>query len=288
LHVFRRYFAAEGEFDGLEVDAYVVVSERYLVMCDTLLSPEDMAQMMEEVSSELHGRQLLVFNSHADWDHCWGNSYFSGSNTAPIIAHQHSVTRLRSAEAQETLEYYQQRYPQFAHVVLTEPTITFTDSLTIHGGDLDMQLLHAPGHHADHSAMWIPEMSLLLAFDAVEKPFPMIENADGVPAMLATLAQFLQLQPQRVLCSHGKSSSPDMINKNLAYLHEIEKRCRDLLSQQPASAIALEQIGAMLNYSFDEAIEQIMEQGEGVDRTYYSEVHEHNIRCIWQWLISES
>src|SRR6266567_1678303 len=161
LHVFRRYFAAPGEFDSMEVDAYVVASKRYLIVCDTLLSPEDMAQVMEEVSGELHGRQLLVFNSHADWDHCWGNSYFSGSNAAPIIAHQHSVTRLRSVDARERLEYYQPRYPQFEHVVLTEPTITFTDGLTIHGGDLEMRLLHTPGHHADHSAMWIPEMSLL-------------------------------------------------------------------------------------------------------------------------------
>src|SRR5204863_6545588 len=143
----------------------------------TLLRPEDMAQVMQEMSGALHNRQLLVFNSHADWDHCWGNSYFSEGNTASIIAHQHSVTRLRSAEALETLAHYQQRFPQFEHVVITEPTITFTGGLTIHGGDLDMHLLHAPGHHADHSAMWIPEMSLLLAFDAVEKPFPVIEDA---------------------------------------------------------------------------------------------------------------
>jgi hypothetical protein len=101
------------------------------------------------------------------------------------------------------------------------------------------------------------------------------------------LEQCLLLEPQRVLCSHGNSGSPDMIKKNRAYLREIEKRCRDLLNMERASDIKLEQVSEIIHYSFDEAIEPVMEDGEVVDRTYYPQMHEHNVRCIWQWVTGE-
>src|SRR5689334_20482302 len=103
IRVFRRTFIAQGETEAMEVDAYAIITERYVVLGDTLLCPEDMAQVMQEIQDALAGRQLLVINSHADWDHAWGNGYFTGAHTAPIIAHQHCRTRLQSDEAQTRL-----------------------------------------------------------------------------------------------------------------------------------------------------------------------------------------
>ena len=89
------------------VDAYSVISARYVVICDTLLCPTDMQIVMENVRPELtNGRQLLVVNSHADWDHAWGNSYFTSRQNAPLLAHHHCRERLQSAEAQaENLQH---------------------------------------------------------------------------------------------------------------------------------------------------------------------------------------
>src|SRR5579859_7172742 len=89
VRVFRRVFDAPGEFEGMEVDAYVVITDRYLVVLDTLLCSQDMATLMQMVQAEQAGRQLLVVNSHADWDHAWGNNYFTGERVAPIISHAH-------------------------------------------------------------------------------------------------------------------------------------------------------------------------------------------------------
>ncbi len=85
IRVFRRSLNLPGEFDEMEVDAYVIVTERFLVFLDTMLCPEDMAVVMQHVQNELPGRQLLVVNSHADWDHSWGNCYFTG----PILTMPH-------------------------------------------------------------------------------------------------------------------------------------------------------------------------------------------------------
>src|SRR5450755_4444266 len=77
IRVFRRAFDAVGEFEGMEVDAYVVITTTTVVVLDTLLCPEDVKSMMEMVQSDSAGRQMLVVNSHADWDHAWGNAYFT-------------------------------------------------------------------------------------------------------------------------------------------------------------------------------------------------------------------
>lgn len=283
VRVFRRFLAIEGEFDGMEVDAYAVITDRYVVVLDTLLCPEDMAAMMQALQDDLMGRQVLVVDSHADWDHSWGNAYFTGEHAAPIIAHDYCRTRMLSDEARGGLDDYQSRYPLFSSVQLVPPTLTFNDRFTIFGGDLTIELFPAPGHHPDHIAAWIPELRLLLAFDAVEKPLPIIEDAAGVQPMFDTLQRFLSLQPARLLCSHGNVTSPEQITTNLTYLREIERRSRAMLSgrtsHSPNSA-ELEHATELIGYPFDE----IVPPNEAVDRTFYTWAHESNCRNIIQWL----
>ena len=283
IRVFRRTLNIVGEFEGMEVDAYIVITDNYLVVFDTLLCPEDVQVMMQVVQDQLAGRQVLVVNSHADWDHAWGNAYFTREQAVPIIAHEYGLVRMQSEEARAELADYQQRYPIFHNVKLIPATLTFNQKLTIHDGNLTIELFAAPGHHLDHIATWIPQLSLLLAFDAVEKPLPCIEDAAGVPSMFATLERFLALQPERVLCSHGKTTSPELVKANLAYLREIEQRCHVLLLQRRPTPQELEHASALINYPLDEVIAG---STEPVDRTFYGWAHDANVRYVMQWLLA--
>jgi glyoxylase-like metal-dependent hydrolase (beta-lactamase superfamily II) len=282
IRVFRRVFNAPGEFEKMEVDAYVLITAAYLVVFDTLLCPEDAHVMMQMVQDQLAGRQVLVVNSHADWDHVWGNAYFTGEHAAPIIAHEHGRIRMESQEARAELADFQQRYPIFRNVRLLPATIAFNHELTIHDGDLTIELFPAPGHHRDHIAAWIPQLSLLLAFDAVENPLPCIENAGAVPSMFATLQHFLALRPERVLCSHGKTTGPAMVEANLAYLREIERRCRELLLKRRPTPQELEHAAELIDYRLDDVIAG--STGE-VDRSFYGQAHDDNVRYVIQWLM---
>ena len=283
VRVFRRAFTGMEEYAGMTVDAYVVISDRYVVICDTLLSPTDMQTLLEWVSAALLAdRQLLVVNSHADWDHCWGNSYFIDS--APIIASQLCQERMRSEEARRGLTDFQSRYDLFDDVELTPPTLTFTDRLTISGGDLTLELFSASGHTTDHIAVWIAELRLLLAFDAVEFPLPIIGSAESVEEMFTTLEQFLALQPQHVLCSHGNSNDPDLVSKNLAYLREIEARCLAVLRFHNPTDEELEHAPELIEFPFSKVIARIPET---VDTAFYSQAHADNVRAIMDWLLAE-
>jgi len=284
VHVFRRTFYGLEEFDGMEVDAYVVITDRHVVVLDTLLCPEDVSTMIQSVSSELHGRSLLCVDSHADWDHAWGNCYFTGENVAPIIAHENCLTRLQTAEAQNELLDFQKRSSTFKNVFLLPPTIIFNQSFTIHDSNLTIEILHAPGHHLDQVVAWMPELRLLLAFDAVEKPLPIIEGANCVPYMFTTLEQLIALQPLRVLCSHGKTTSPDQIKQNLAYIREIESRCKSVLQKRRPVEPEPIHVSELINYPFDEVVEGTTGT---IDRTFYAWAHENNCQAILKWLMSQ-
>jgi len=283
VRVFRRTFNAVGEFEGMEVDAYIVFTDSYMVIFDTMLCPEDVSIMMRMVQDEVDKRTILVVNSHADWDHAWGNAYFRREHTAPIIAHEYGRIRLQSAEARTELVNFQQQYPIFRNVELVPPTITFNQHLTLYDAQMSIELFPAPGHHRDHIAAWLPELRLLLAFDAVENPLPCIESAEAVPSMFATLEHFMALRPERVLCSHGKTTSPALVQENLAYLREIEHRSRQLLLTRRPTPRELEHASALITYPLDEVIASA---AEPVDRTFYGWAHDANVRYILEWLMS--
>ena len=92
LHAFRA---------GTEVDTYAIVTRRFLVVVDTMATPEMATEIMVALQRLRQGRQLLVINTHADYDHCWGNRVFGDPDSryfAPIIAHERARLRLQSAK----------------------------------------------------------------------------------------------------------------------------------------------------------------------------------------------
>ncbi len=273
IRIFRRTFPDMEEFAGMYVDAYAIISTHYVVICDTLLCPEDMETVMTTLRPELAGgRQLLVINSHADWDHSWGNGYFVGQRSAPILAHDACRTRLLSKEEQEQLTAYQKREATFHNVTLTPPTLTFTHDLALYGDDLTFTLFPAPGHTIDSSALWIPELRLLLAFDAIEAPFPLLESADGVQLLMATLQRFLALDPLHVLCSHSTADSA-LIRKNLDYIQTLVQRAAQI-THRPTAA-ELEHASTLIASPFAE-----FSHDETDASAFYRQAHEENIRSI--------
>jgi glyoxylase-like metal-dependent hydrolase (beta-lactamase superfamily II) len=220
-----------------EVDVFVVRTERFVVLVDTTGTPSQCRRILDSLAAELARKPLVVVNTHADWDHVWGNSAVVGRG--PIIAHEAAVTRLRSPEAAQTLETKRAGAARFGEVELVEPTVTFRDSLDLHGGDLTLRLLHTPGHTDDHVAVWIPELRLCLAGDAAEDPIP--EVTDPTPDNLRLLRQSLRVlhdpRPVHVLPSHGETTSPDLLSRNLAYFATVTERVSALPAFDPAAEL---------------------------------------------------
>lgn len=207
-----------------EVDCYAVLTQKYAVIVDTFGTPSEMMQALDLLGDALAGRQLLVVNTHDHYDHAWGNSVFaaSGPYPAPIIGHAGALALEHLEASEAALEAKQAEDERFREVKLKTPDLTFTQEFAIHGGDLTLHLLPAPGHTDDQVVVWIPELRFLLAADALEYPFPLLEGEGLLPALRTTIERLRELQPDVVLPCHGGRHGAELADWNLAYLARLQ------------------------------------------------------------------
>lgn len=209
-----------------EVDTFVVVTERWLVIVDTHSTPALALQLAEQCVGPGDADRLLVVNTHADYDHAWGNQIFSGPEArypAPIIGHALCAERLGGGDAATSRAKMEKEQPgRFDDLVLTPPNITVGDEgLTIDGGDLTLTLVHTPGHTEDHFSIWIPELRIILAGDAAEQPWPHVDTPEGIAQARASLVRLQELDPLHVLPCHGDTTEPALLDRNIAYLDAV-------------------------------------------------------------------
>jgi glyoxylase-like metal-dependent hydrolase (beta-lactamase superfamily II) len=279
---------------GPIVDAFVVVSARFVVLIDTMISPQTAQAMFAIARPHLAGgRQLLVVNTHVDWDHFWGNQLFAGPQAihpAPIFASRHSAARFRDEEATQRFlaEMRAQRPGRYDDVQVTRPTVFFDDRLQIDGGDLTLELFPTPGHQPDHVAILIPEIGTLLAGDAAEFPFPFPEAATTLPLLRDSLARMAALDPATVLYCHAPvTSGPGLLRENIAYFDTLEQRCREALARGvPANPDADADVEELVGFPFASAIPE-----HGADQPppdVYRTGHQAAIRMMLEYLQTEA
>lgn len=274
---------------GDEVDTFALVTDRFLIFVDTTATPEQAGAIVAMLRAEAQGRQPLVILSHADYDHCWGSAVFApgGALPAPIIGHALTRERLRSQAAADELAEKQREDSRFGSVRLVAPDIAYTERLTLDGGDLTLELLHTPGHTPDHTVIWIPALRLLLAGDAVERPFPYVPSGEALPTLRATLARLEALEPASITVCHGGVSDPALIARNIAYFDAVERHCREALTRAPTPALPSSMDGEALEQAvalpYAEAL-RLAETSPEEGSAFYRGFHQAAIRATLEWL----
>ena len=278
-----RMFSAANESVS-EVDCFVVLTQRYAVMIDTFSTPEDAAQMMELVRPELKNRQLLVVNTHQHYDHAWGNSLFAPGKelAAPILASVLSREPARKQPAR--LLEKQADESRFAGLQLLEPSLYFQGDFLIDGGDLRLHLIPAPGHTPDQVVVWIPEISVLLAADALEFPFPYVANPADLPVMLETMRNLQALNLKTVLPCHGGVHDASLIDRNLAYFAALEANVKKAIPKLTSGWRELENLSDLVGFSFEDALKSLGLEPEAV-AGIYQEFHRVNLTATVEGLI---
>ncbi len=218
------------------VQVFAVITRRYVVLIDTLINPATAQTMLDHLAPWLSARALLVVNTHADYDHAWGNQLFAGDapvTSAPIIGHRRCAAEFAAPATTALLAEFRAREPHiFGDVILTPPTVRFDDALTLDGGDLTLELIPTPGHTPDHISVWLPAIGTLLAGDAAELPFPFAAQPADLPAMRASIARLAALQPTAALYCHAPvACGPQLLRDNLAYFDALEGKCREALAR---------------------------------------------------------
>ncbi len=279
LHLFRA---------GTEVDTFALITRRYLVVVDTMSTPELALEIMQSLARVRQGRHLVVINTHADYDHAWGNSVFAELDSrypAPIIGHAKARARLLSQASRDSLAKKRGEDHRFDSVHLAPPDVTFTDGLELDGGDLTLHLIPTPGHTPDHVAVWIPQIRLLLAGDAAEHPFPHVDSPHDLPILRQSLHAMIALQPLSVMPCHGGTQDAELPARNLAYFDEVARHCRAALDAHtlPPDWATSETLADLVGFSFDDAV-----RAAGADpattSAFYQHFHQSALRATLESL----
>lgn len=275
--------------NGGLVNTFIIVTARYVVLVDTVINPTTARQMVAFARPHLAGRQLLVVNTHADYDHAWGNQLFVGANAefpAPIIATRLCAEQFHLPAAITHLQEMQAAEPTiFDEVLLTPPTILFDETLTIDGGDLTLELFTTPGHTVDHLAIYLPQIATLLAADAAELPFPLARTVDGLPDMRTSLTKLAARKARHVLYCHAPVTiGPALIDANIAYYDGLEAHCRAALAKGiPADPPPDADVAALIEYPFAAAV-QVGAFSHCLEPHHAAKWHPHTIRQMLTWL----
>jgi glyoxylase-like metal-dependent hydrolase (beta-lactamase superfamily II) len=198
----------------VDVRALLIYGRDVAVLIDTLVHPSDLQEVRTRV--EERGLPLFIVNSHADWDHWWGNAAFPG---APIIGHR--LTQIRQQrEGKRELARHRQKDPiAFANMELRPVTVAFDGELALDLGGIRVELSLLPGHTHDCIVAYLPERRLLFAGDAAEDPLPLV--TEGPIRAWETQLLDWSRRARVVVPAHGSISGPELLTRNAAYLHAL-------------------------------------------------------------------
>lgn len=190
---------------------YLIDAGEKLFLCDTHVGPKSMEIVKDYINSQgLGNKELIVFNSHGDWDHIWGNCAFPNEI---IIAHESCRHRMLE-NGEKDLEKFKGKYHD-GSFGLKLPNLTFDSRLKFE--EYDIEFMYAPGHTVDSAICYDKKDSVLFVGDLVEHPYPYL-NYDDLEAYISSLEYIKSIGAQTVLCGHSGKADENLINKNIAFI----------------------------------------------------------------------
>lgn len=178
---------------------------------DTHLGPESMKIVRKAIDEQgCRGMPVVVFNTHADYDHIWGNCAFTHSF---IIGHDLCRARI-VAESKESLEEHEQH--KRGDVRIVSPNLTFSSRLTF--AKESLEFVYTPGHTEDSSSCLDSIGNLLFVGDNVESPVPYVNTPD-FETYLHSLYWYQEQEWKYLLSSHDPlMRNNDLLDQNIQYL----------------------------------------------------------------------
>lgn len=200
--------------DPYLVNIYVIDGDEHIFICDTGLGSDFINQILAYLEDQkIDSKPIVVFNSHTDYDHIWGNHMFKDSM---ILAQELSLSILEK-EAKEALEKYSAH--KRGEVILTFPNRLFKDKFFFDHEDIEFY--HTPGHTLESSSCYDSRDKVLFVADNIESPYPYV-NFLNLEDYIATLSEYLTRDVEIVVSGHDEVMfNTKLIESNLEYLHQL-------------------------------------------------------------------
>jgi glyoxylase-like metal-dependent hydrolase (beta-lactamase superfamily II) len=216
----------------LDLNVGLVIGDELCLVIDTRSSAPQGGELAGAVR-ELTSLPWTVVNTHAHYDHCFGNVSFL---PADIWAHERCAAMLRShGEVQRELTVRAYRThgltEQAGEIDATEivvPEHTFDTGVTIDLGSCMVRLDHLGRGHTDNDVVVRPDgTAVVFAGDLVEEGAPPAFE-DGFPLdWPATLDRLLGLDVEVVVPGHGAVVDRGFVEEQAETIATVVRLARD-------------------------------------------------------------
>jgi cyclase len=178
----------------------IVVDQRGApLLVDTTSTERRNRALLERVADVSAGAPRAVVNTHHHPDHTYGNGFLPAETV--VIGHERCRQEVLTAGLEATRVITS---PDYGHISLRPPELTFTEHLTFHMEGFPVELHHlGPAHTTNDVVVWLPEQRLLFAGDLAfsgGQPFVLEGSVAGFTAALAGMRA---LAPDVLVPGHG-------------------------------------------------------------------------------------
>ncbi|RSS68687.1 MBL fold metallo-hydrolase [Streptomyces sp. WAC06614] len=161
----------------------------------------------------------LVVNTHHHGDHTYGNGVFTPD--ALVLGHDSARTEQLAAGHQLELIWPQ---TDFGAITITPPTLTYSERMTLHIGDTEVQVIH-PGvaHTTGDSVVWLPRQRTVFTGDLVFAEGTPFLAMGSLAGSLRALELLRVLGAETVVPGHGPLTGPEAYEATERYLRYVEE-----------------------------------------------------------------
>lgn len=191
---------------GFDCNHYLVPATGGALLVDagTGLATEATRKRVEEL---LDGAELdRIYLTHWHHDHVGGAPALAEALDAELVMPEAEAQAVREGRADLTMG------DRFGAEQRAHPVTGIEPGTTIAVGDVELDVLHTPGHTAGHTSLWHEDTATLLAGDAVfsQGSFGRVDLPTGdADEMLSTLERLADLGVQRLYPGHVEPVEED-------------------------------------------------------------------------------
>lgn len=238
--------------EELNLNCGLVVGERRALVVDTR-SFHTQGQALLDAVREVTDLELVVVNTHAHFDHCFGNAAFRDSQ---IYAHSAAADDLRRTgehQRRQVVEHLRatEREHLAGDVEATEIVLPFylvEQDTEIDLGGRSVQLLYAGRGHTNHDlAVAVPDAGVVFAGDLVEEGAdPAMEDAypmEWAPTLETLLRKPAAEDSDTWVPGHGQVVDQGFVQAQAEQLAGLADRFGEVLSSGVPGVDALVSAG---------------------------------------------
>ena len=213
----RAYFLTiEKDVSSLDEEMYfyLKVTDKKIILTDTHLGKKSMKPIIDYIKENGWGnKEIIVFNSHSDWDHIWGNCAFKDSK---IISHK-LCKEIIEKEGESVLK--EKSSYKMGEVKIVKPNIIFDDEYELK--DQKVKFKYTPSHTKDSACLYDYENSIIYVGDVLEKPIPFIRTLD-LDKYINVLKWIKNLEVDTIITAHSGIVKEKLIDETIEYLKNLK------------------------------------------------------------------